>query len=233
MLHCEDIKFDYQNRPLLNGVSFSLKQGEIATLVGSSGAGKTSLFQIVTALLKPLSGSITINGKSLPSGALFVSYMMQQDLLLPWRTVLDNLLLIGELGKKPLHSAIKDEALELLKLMGLESAQTLFPHQLSQGMRQRVSLARALLQKRPLLLLDEPFSALDVKLREQMYQLLKAINEKLKTTILLITHDFHDALTLSDRILSLKGGKIVKDWYVKDKSPAASSLLKEEIRTII
>jgi ABC-type nitrate/sulfonate/bicarbonate transport system ATPase subunit len=141
--------------------------------------------------------------------------MTQDDLMLPWRTVLENLLLVGELGRKPKSlDALKQEALRYLEEMGLSGWENAYPDQLSGGMRQRVSLTRALLQKRPLLLLDEPFGALDVGLREQMHTLLRSIRKQHGTTILMITHDFRDALSLSDRIFLLDKGRICADWSV-------------------
>jgi len=141
--------------------------------------------------------------------------MTQDDLMLPWRTVLENLLLVGELGRKQQSmDALKQEALRYLEEVGLKGWENAFPDQLSGGMRQRVSLTRALLQKRPLLLLDEPFGALDVGLREQMHTLLRSIREQYGTTILMVTHDFRDALSLSDRIFFLDEGRIGAEWTV-------------------
>jgi ABC-type nitrate/sulfonate/bicarbonate transport system ATPase subunit len=221
----------YSYNPLsstLQNVNFNLKNEEIVTLIGASGSGKTTLFNLLTGLLKPKSGSIEIaNGSKL-------SYMMQDDLLLPWRTILDNLLLVGELGE---GAAVSDEeALELLDQMKLSGCRHMYPDQLSGGMRQRVSLARAFLQKRPVLLLDEPFRSLDIYTRDHMFELLKEFQRRHRKSILMVTHDFRDAITLSNRILLLSKGRIVQEWSVSDEVRQDSLLtlkFKEELRNTV
>lgn len=237
ILEVEKVSFLYKDSPLLRNVSFSLKKGEIASLIGSSGSGKTTLFKLLTGVLMPKQGRIKIDNLSLPAGHGKVAYMMQEDLLLPWRTVLNNMTLSAELGDKQ-HSkkALELEALDLLNDIGLNGCASMFPHQLSGGMRQRVSLARALMHKRPLLLLDEPFGSLDVSLRGQMYALLKLIRDKYHTTILLITHDFRDALSLSDHIFLLSDQHICKEWHMTDnirQDPYASTSIFKEMQTAI
>ena len=162
MLSLEDVHFAYES-PILKGVSFTLEEGEIAALIGTSGSGKTTLFRLITRLLKPSRGIIGCSVEA--------TYMQQEDLLLPWRTVMQNILLPFELGVN--EGAPIAEARRLLNLVGLEGCADAYPKELSGGMRQRVSLARALLQDRPLMLLDEPFGSLDVLIREQLYLLLK------------------------------------------------------------
>jgi NitT/TauT family transport system ATP-binding protein len=217
VLEVEDLSFYYEGQWLLKNLSFQIKKGEIATLIGASGSGKTTLFKLVTGILKPHKGSISVAGQTVSKGHGNVAYMMQEDLLLPWRTALNNLILISELGKvtKSKESALA-QAKQLLQEMEMSQCADLFPHQLSGGMRQRVSLARALMHKKPLLLLDEPFNALDVILREQMYVLLRNMRKKLQTTILLVTHDFRDALSLSDHIFLLKNSCISREWHITD-----------------
>lgn len=212
----QDLSFSYDNRTVLNDLSFHLYPGEVGTLIGASGSGKSTLFKILTGLLLPQDGRITVFGRPLPEGCQNVAYMMQQDMLLPWRTVLANVLLVSEVGLRPNHnSGTTDEALYLLEEVGLKDYIYRYPGELSGGMRQRVALARALLQKRPLLLLDEPFGALDVGLREQMYRLLRELKNKHGYTILMVTHDFRDALSLSDRLFLLSKGSIIKEWNVQ------------------
>ncbi|MEM1283055.1 MAG: ATP-binding cassette domain-containing protein, partial [Chlamydiota bacterium] len=171
------------------------------------------------------------------SGGTTPSYMTQKDLLLPWRTVLENITLTYELGKnKVCQKKILEEARQLIEEVELSGCEEKFPHELSGGMRQRVSLARALLQKKPLLLLDEPFASLDVQLREQMYVLLNKIHKNHNTTILLITHDFRDALSLSDHIFLLANGSITKQWRVEEShrtNPTTMGTLHEELRQSI
>lgn len=231
MLNIQDLFFSFCSRPIINGLSLSLHAGEICTLIGPSGSGKTTLLKLLTGLILPQSGQISITDIPAPKAFDQAALMMQDDLLLPWRTVFDNLMLVGELGKgAPSKQILRKEALQYLEEMGLAPWLNAYPHELSGGMRQRVSLTRALLQKRPLLLLDEPFAALDVGLREQMHHLLKTIRQNHGTTMLMVTHDFRDALSLSDRILLLDKGQISQEWAV---TPDACPKLLEEMRTAI
>lgn len=232
MLDINSLSFSYGNKKILNGVSFSLKKGEIGTLIGASGSGKSTLFKLVTGMLPSQKGAITVSEESLPASQQQIAYMTQEDLLLPWRTILSNLTLLGELGKPSnSHAALKEEALKLLANVGLSGWEKAFPRELSGGMRQRASLARALLLKRPLLLLDEPFGSLDVGNREHMYALLREMQMRFNTTILMVTHDFRDALTLSDHIFLLSEGRIKKKWTVEDRqNPLAAAKLSDEIR---
>lgn len=195
---------------------------EIVALIGTSGSGKTTLFRLMTGLEAAQAG--TIEGIDSTS----VSYMQQEDLLLPWRSVMSNLLLVQELGRERATHSFRKEARRLLKVVDLEGVEELLPNQLSGGMRQRVSLVRALLQDRPILLLDEPFGPLDVIVREELYSLLRSIRTQLKKTIIMVTHDFRDALALADRILVLSGGKIALDTKVE---PNQEAFLIQEIRS--
>jgi NitT/TauT family transport system ATP-binding protein len=231
MLRIEDIHFSYGEKKILQGVTLSATKGEIIALIGVSGSGKTTLFRVITGLIPPLQGKIAINGKSLPEGALLTTYMKQDDLLLPWRTVMGNLLLFSELGKQRAKKApFLQEATSLLKKMGLENTEGLYPRELSGGMRQRVALARTLLQNRPLMLLDEPFASLDVIMREQLYSLLREIRDHYQKTILMVTHDFRDALALADRILVLANGKISGTYLLDPQNKLHSETLIQQIR---
>lgn len=235
ILHVNKLNFSYGERSVLRNLSFSLKKGEITALIGASGSGKTTLFRLLTGILMAESGSITIAGRQQVNCHENVAYMMQEDLLLPWRTVLRNILLPEELGSSPTR-ILKEEAHQLLREIGLAECEAMYPHQLSGGMRQRVALARALLQKRPLLLLDEPFGSLDVSLREQMYTLLRQIQAKKESTMLLITHDFRDALSLADRALLLANGSIAQEWSIQEDvrhNPYATAKMLEEMRSAI
>ncbi len=234
-LFISDLCFSYHDVILLNKLSLSLNKGEIATLVGASGSGKSTLFKIATGLLVPQSGSITYADFESGLGSSPVAYMMQQDLLLPWRTVLSNVLLATELGIQTMeaHQATY-RAKCLLKEVGLENFMDFYPEELSGGMRQRVSLARCLMQNRPILLLDEPFGALDVGLREQMYRLLHSIRNQYGTTILMVTHDFRDAISLSDRIFLLSSQTIQHEWSISAEERrdfVCMGKLQEELRS--
>lgn len=228
MLKVKKLSFSYGKKQVLKDISLSLGQGEIASLIGASGSGKTTLFKLLTGILNPTEGTIETDGDTYPA------YMTQQDLLLPWRTVLKNVMLPAELGKKSsLPENMVPKALSLLDELGMKNCSEMFPDELSGGMRQRVSLARALLQSSKVLLLDEPFSSLDLSLREQLYDLLRRIQQEHMTTMLMVTHDFRDALTLSDHIFFLDEGSIKKQWTISDEErndPKASAALIKDLR---
>ena len=216
MFQCQNLSFSYGENKVINNVSFCLKKNEIITILGSSGCGKTTLFRLMTGLEIPSHGNMYIEGKPISDSHDKITYMMQEDLLLPWRTAWDNMMLIADwVYPKPNKEKFQNKAASLLEEVGLKDCENLYPKEMSGGMRQRVSLARALIQERPLLLLDEPFGALDIVTREQMYQLLSDIKQKRNLSIVLITHDFKDALFLSDRIYVLNKAKgIVKEISV-------------------
>lgn len=228
MLSANNLFFSYTSTPVFKNLSFTIDKGKIASFIGASGSGKTTLFKLLTGIHQPQKGDIRIEG------AENAAYMTQTDLLLPWRTVLENITLTNELGKrKRPQKDVEREAMLLIEELGLLGCEKKFPEELSGGMRQRVSLARALMQNSPLLLLDEPFASLDIQLREQMYELLKNIQKNRETTILLITHDFRDALSLSDHIFLLDDGSITKQWRIDESTrsePAKLGLFYEELR---
>lgn len=229
-LTIENLSHCYSSQKVLQQISFNLQKNEIACLLGASGSGKTTLFKILAGICPIQEGMITYN-HSQSTYQNLIAYLTQEDLLLPWRTVLQNMTLTSELGYRPAEKKQRDEeALNLLQEMGLQDYANSYPSELSGGMRQRINLARALLLKRPLLLLDEPFTGLDVHLREQFYELLLRLKEEKKLTILFITHDFRDALTLSDRILFLKEGKIYQTWSVGEVERKAPEKMFQELR---
>lgn len=225
MLHIKDLSFSFKSQKILKNLSFSLDKGEIATLLGVSGSGKTTLFNLIAGLHKASEGSIIISGSA--------SYMMQDDLLLPWKTVLDNVILCSELGKKKSSKQeLRKEALNYLADVGLAGRESAFPHELSGGMRQRASLARSLMQKSTLLLLDEPFASLDHQLKTQMYRLLLDIRKKYGTTILFITHDINEAMTLADKVLFLKNGAIQQSLSLDDTNRHDPSMQQTLLQSI-
>lgn len=234
MLNITNLSFSYEEKKILQNLTLRLKRGESGALIGASGSGKSTLLKILTGLLTPKSGAFSINDKFLPDGLEQISYMMQEDMLLPWRTVLGNMMLSTELGGKSFQiSGFKDKAWHLLDSLGLSACGDLYPDELSGGMKQRVSLARALILNRPILLLDEPFGSLDVALREQIYAYLRSIQRKFLTTILMVTHDFRDALALADRIFLLYEGQIVREWTIHDEernNPECSGRLLHQLR---
>lgn len=225
LLKIQNLSLSFGDKIVLQDFNLTIHKEEIVTLVGASGSGKSSLLKILTGIYTPRENSIIFKGLLKQS----ISFLTQEDLLLPWRTVLENVLLPFELGKNPLKGS-EAEAIDFLTELGLKDSIHCHPEQLSGGMRQRVCLARALLQKRPLLLLDEPFDSLDIILREQIYEIIKNVKKRQKSSILMVTHDFHDALALSDRIVVLRHGRIFKEWFVEKKH---HEKILDEIRSIM
>ncbi|MBB64039.1 MAG: aliphatic sulfonate ABC transporter ATP-binding protein [Waddliaceae bacterium] len=215
VLSIENLSVKFSDTFVLKDLSLQLFPGEITCIIGLSGSGKSTLFRSISGLLQTQEGQINVFSQAPSSAQHLMSYMMQDDLLLSWRTVLDNLTLFTELGSTKTQSeTLRETALSLLEELGLKGYENAYPSQLSGGMRQRVTLARALLQRRPLLLLDEPFSSLDAIIREQLYRLLRRLRDKYQLTIVMITHDFRDALSLADRVTLLSEGKISEDWQI-------------------
>jgi putative hydroxymethylpyrimidine transport system ATP-binding protein len=202
VLEFQNVRFSYPNSdfPIVDSLNLSIRDGEFISIVGASGSGKSTLFRLITGLEKETKGSILVNGQNQESRLGTVGYMPQQDLLLPWRTIIDNASLPLELkGIKKSHAV--QQAQELLEEFGLKGVEQRFPSDLSGGMKQRVSFLRTVLSGSNVLLLDEPFSALDAITRLSMQEWLLEQWQKRKHTIVFITHDVNEALFLSDRIL--------------------------------
>lgn len=193
----------------LEDINLDINEQEFISVVGPSGCGKTTLLSLVSGLLKPTTGEILVEGK-VPNPKDDVSaYMFQKDNLLPWRTIEKNIYFGLEIKKKTSKER-KQYALELAEKYGLKDFLKKYPNELSGGMRQRVALIRTLALKPDLLLLDEPFSALDYQTRLELCDHVFEIIKKEKKTAILITHDIYEAITMSDRIvvLSARPGKI-------------------------
>ncbi|MDR5695988.1 MAG: ABC transporter ATP-binding protein [Armatimonadota bacterium] len=190
------------NLRVLDGVTLYAREGEFVTILGPSGCGKSTLFNIIAGLLSPDAGEIWIDGNPVPDGRGHVAYMQQKDLLLPWRTVLENAILGLEVQGIPREEA-RVRARDLLARVGLQGFERAYPSQLSGGMRQRVALVRTVLTGKEILLLDEPFGALDAMTRMVLQQYILRMWEEFRRTVLFVTHDIEEAVLLSDRIYVL------------------------------
>jgi len=204
MLAFDRVSFNYTSGSnILDGLSFTIHPGEFISIVGMSGSGKSTIFRLVTGLDEPTAGSISLTDNLDNKRLGKVGYMPQQDLLLPWRTILENACLPLEIAGIDKLSA-REQVLPLLEEFGLAGTEDRYPAELSGGMKQRVAFLRATLSGNPLLLLDEPFSALDAITRLSMQEWLIDQWKKRQATVLFITHDVEEALFLSDRIFLLK-----------------------------
>ncbi len=203
-LEARDISmvFTRRGRPVeaLRDVSIEVEAGQFVSMVGASGCGKTTLLRIVDGLIKPTSGEISVGGRPVSGPGPDRGFVFQHDALFPWRTVLDNVIFGLEVqGKRKGES--RERADGLIKLVGLNGFEHHFPHELSGGMRQRANLARALTIDPDVLLMDEPFAALDAQTREIMQAELLRIWRSNRKTVLFITHQIDEAVYLADKVI--------------------------------
>ena len=210
----------FDGKPILQDISITLNQGELVSLLGVSGGGKTTLFNIIAGLLPPDEGNVILNGKDITNQPGQISYMMQKDLLLPYRTIEDNAalpLLLKGVNKRDARAQVSP----LFAQFGLEGTQKKYPAQLSGGMRQRAALLRTYLFSQDVALLDEPFSALDTLTKRSIHQWYLDVMEKIQLTTLFITHDIDEAILLSDRIYLLSGnpGRITAEIVIQEPKP--------------
>ncbi|WP_141430867.1 ABC transporter ATP-binding protein [Bacillus sp. 03113] len=210
----------------LTETNLQISEGTFASIIGPSGCGKSTLFNMIAGLLKPTKGEILLDGKSIVGKSGYVGYMLQKDLLLPWRTILKNVILGLEIKGVSKRNA-EERALPLLHKYGLKGFEHHYPHELSGGMRQRAALLRTLLYDQDIILLDEPFGALDAQTRLLMQTLLLQIWEDFQKTILFVTHDINEAIYLSDDIyvLSPRPGRLKAKVSVNLPRPRDESTL--------
>jgi len=219
-LTVENVSVSFDQNKIIEDISIQLNKGEIVSLLGVSGAGKTTLFNVISGLLYPESGRIFLDDEDITGQAGRVSYMLQKDLLLPFKTVVDNialpLIIKGEKKKKA-----REIASSHFKDFGLEGTQKKYPHQLSGGMRQRAALLRTYLFSNEIALLDEPFSALDTITKSGMHRWYLDVMERIKLSTLFITHDIDEAILLSDRIYIMTGkpGRISNEIIISEPKP--------------
>lgn len=219
-LEVRNINYSYGKNlpPVLKNLFFHVEEGEFISLLGPSGCGKSTILNVLAGILTGYSGDILVEGQKVTGISSHFAYMPQNDLLLPWRTVLDNICLYPEI-----HHAKKEalsKAKELMSRFGLAGCEEKFPAELSGGMRQRAAFLRTTLCEADIYLLDEPFGALDVITRGEMQDWLHDLCTSLHKTILLVTHDTDEAIYLSDRILVLgaAGEGIREEISIQEKS---------------
>ena len=207
-ISAKGIKKSFDGNSIIGDISLHVDEGEFISILGPSGCGKSTLFNIIAGLLERDSGEVSINGE--------FSYMYQKDLLLPYKTIIDNVAIPLVLKKKAGKKAAREEVKHYFPTFGLEGYEYKYPSELSGGMKQRANFMRTYVNSNDIMLLDEPFGALDSITKSSMQKWLLGIRHKVKTTILLITHDIEEAIFLSDRIyvISEKPAKVNKEIKV-------------------
>ena len=204
LLRAENITKKYSGNTIIQNISIHLEQGELVSLLGLSGSGKTTLFHVLSGLTQPEEGKVFLGDEEITGKPGRISYMLQKDLLLPHKKVIDNVALPLVLKGIKKREA-RNEAAPLFEQFGLEGTQQQYPSQLSGGMRQRAALLRTYLTKSRVALLDEPFSALDTITKGQIHEWYLDVMEKIDLSTLFITHDIDEAILLSDRIYIMTG----------------------------
>ena len=229
-LSATNISHSYANGvQALREVALGLARGEFVAIVGPTGCGKSTLLRILAGLLKPTEGEIHLAGQLLTQPSAQIGIMFQNSALLPWRTVLQNVALPLELGRAAMHLNQQRLPQSLLEMVGLQGFEQAHPDELSGGMAQRTALARALVLQPPVLLLDEPFAALDAFTREGLTLSLQQIWQSQQSSIALVTHNIHEAVFLADRIvvLSARPGQVTGVVPVTLPRPRAWSMESE------
>ena len=219
-LEVKHVSKSFDGKPVLQDISVELSQGELVCLLGVSGGGKTTLFNVISGLLQPDRGQVLLDGKDITGKPGQISYMLQKDLLLPYRTIEDNVAL-PLLLKGTKKADARKQVGPMFAQFGLEGTQKKYPAQLSGGMRQRAALLRTYMFSQDVALLDEPFSALDTLTKSAIHRWYLEVMEKIHLSTLFITHDIDEAILLSDRVYLLSGtpGKIREEIIIKEPKP--------------
>ncbi|WP_102271708.1 ABC transporter ATP-binding protein [Cytobacillus massiliigabonensis] len=226
ILSIENVSKRFGENEVIRKLSLDVKAGEFVSILGPSGSGKSTIFNLVGGLLAPDEGTIRLQNESIIGKRGSISYMPQSPSLLPWRTILQNVLL----GQELKGDINREKAIDMIEKAGLKEYIHSYPHELSGGMKQRVAFIRALLSPQPIILLDEPFSALDEMTRLDMQKWLLDIWDSHRPTILFVTHNIEEALFLSDRIfiLSHRPSHVISELKVPFSRPRNEELLLEE-----
>lgn len=229
-LEISNISISFENKKVLENISIDLYENELVCILGVSGSGKTTLFNIIAGLLKSNSGNVKMNGEDITGKSGKISYMLQKDLLLPHKKIIDNVALpIVIKGESKVKA--REIAKPYFKEFGLEGTENLYPNKLSGGMKQRAALLRTYLFSSEVALLDEPFSALDAITKHKIHNWYLNIMKKIKMSTLFITHDIDEAILLSDRIYILAGnpGKIVTEIKIDLKKSENMEYNNEDV----
>ncbi|ALF23684.1 ABC transporter ATP-binding protein [Fusobacterium nucleatum subsp. nucleatum ATCC 23726] len=214
ILDIKNLSYSFGNNPILKDINIHVNENEMVAIVGSSGVGKSTLFNLIAGVLKKQAGKITINGSEDYIGK--VAYMLQKDLLFEHKTIIDNVILPLIIAKIDKKEAL-EEGNKILKQFNLDKYANKYPQQLSGGMRQRVALIRTYMFKKNIFLLDEAFSALDAITKKELHKWYLDLKKEFNLTTLLITHDIEEAVFLSDRIYILgnKPGEIIGEIKIE------------------
>ena len=220
VLEVKGVSKSFDGEEIIRDITLELKEGEIVSLLGVSGGGKTTLFNMIAGLSMPDEGCVCLAGEDITGKPGNISYMLQKDLLLPYRTILDNVALpLSIRGMKKVEA--RKKASEYFEEFGLGGAENKYPSEISGGMKQRAALLRTYLFSEKVALLDEPFSALDMLTKASVHEWYLDVMEKIKLSTLFITHDIDEAILLSDRIYLLTGkpGTLTKEIVIKESKP--------------
>lgn len=230
-IEIKNIKKTYNERCVLDNISISIENNTTTVILGPSGCGKTTLFNIVAGFESPSAGRIFLNGKEITNMTGKVSYMTQKDLLLPYKTVLENVTLPLVLSGKDKYTA-EEKAKKYFSTFLIDKMEKKYPHEISGGTRQRVAFLRTYMQNKDVILLDEPFNALDVFTKNKMYSWYLKIEKNLQKTTLIITHDIDEALLFADtiHIISGKSHKIISSLKIFNNKNLDCLFLKDFIK---